>query len=141
MIIVPKKAPSEPSFSQSLPQGESTDQIQQTAQCAVDGINEWDLVIGVPQEAWNFTSLVRELLAIEQVRDESPELQGRPSSSQGDRGEGVGSARAHRKVSWIKHLELLSGTRKIVRPSVLPRPNLTVWPLSWPAGGSTHHLG
>ena len=57
-------------------QGESTDQIQQTAQCAVDGIKEWDLVIGVPQEAWNFTSLVRELLAIEQVRDESPELQG-----------------------------------------------------------------
>ena len=57
-------------------QGESTDQIQQTAQCAVDGIKEWDLVIGVPQETWNFTSLVRELLAIEQVRDESPELQG-----------------------------------------------------------------
>ena len=57
-------------------QGESTDQIQQTAQCAVDGIKEWDLVIGVPQETWNFTPLVRELLAIEQVRDESPELQG-----------------------------------------------------------------
>ena len=57
-------------------QGESTDQIQQTAQCAVDVIEEWDLVIGVPQEAWNFTSLVRELLAIEQARDESPELQG-----------------------------------------------------------------
>ena len=57
-------------------QGESTDQIQQTARRAVDGIKEWDLVIGVPQEAWNFTSLVRELLAIEQVRDESPELQG-----------------------------------------------------------------
>ena len=57
-------------------QGESTDQIQQTAQCTVDGIKEWDLVIGVPQETWTFTSLVRELLAIEQVRDESPELQG-----------------------------------------------------------------
>ena len=57
-------------------QGESTDQIQQTARCAVDDIKGWDLVIGVPQEAWNFTSLVRELLAIEQVRDEFPELQG-----------------------------------------------------------------
>ena len=57
-------------------QGEATDQIQQTAQCAVDGIKEWDLVIGVPQETLDFTSLVRELLAIEQVRDESPELQG-----------------------------------------------------------------
>ena len=49
-------------------QGEATDQIQQTAQCAVDGIKEWDLVIGVPQETLDFTSLVRELLAIEQVR-------------------------------------------------------------------------
>ena len=39
-------------------------------------IQEWDLVIGVSQEAWSFTSLARELLATEQVRDEYPELQG-----------------------------------------------------------------
>ena len=34
------------------------------------------MVVGLSQEAWNLTSLARELLATEQVRDESPELQG-----------------------------------------------------------------
>ena len=42
----------------------------------VSDIQKWDLVVGLPQEAWNFTSLAQELLATEQVRDESPELQG-----------------------------------------------------------------
>ena len=37
---------------------------------------QWDLVIGLSQEARSFASLARELLATERVRDESPELQG-----------------------------------------------------------------
>ena len=36
----------------------------------------WDLAVGLPQEAWNFASLARELLATEKVREESPELRG-----------------------------------------------------------------
>ena len=47
-----------------------------SARQAVDQVKPWDLVVGLPQEAWNLTALVRELLANEQVRDESPELQG-----------------------------------------------------------------
>ena len=46
------------------------------AKQAADEVNNWDLVVGLSQEAWSFTSLARELLATEQVRDESPELQG-----------------------------------------------------------------
>ena len=41
-----------------------------------DQVEQWDLVIGLSQEARSFTSLTRELLATERVRDESPELQG-----------------------------------------------------------------
>ena len=39
-------------------------------------VQDWDLAIGLSQEALNFTSLARELLATERVRDESFELQG-----------------------------------------------------------------
>ena len=46
------------------------------AKQAADEVENWDLVVGLSQEAWSFTSLARELLATEQVRDESPELQG-----------------------------------------------------------------
>ena len=46
------------------------------AKQAADEVQNWDLVVGLSQEAWSFTSLARELLAIEQVRNESPELQG-----------------------------------------------------------------
>ena len=46
------------------------------ARQAADEVQDWDLVVGLSQEAWSFTSLAKELLATEQVRDESPELQG-----------------------------------------------------------------
>ena len=46
------------------------------ARQVVEQAQDWDLVVGLPQESWNFVSLARELLAAEQVRDESPELQG-----------------------------------------------------------------
>ena len=46
------------------------------AKQAAEEVEDWDLVVGLSQEAWSFTSLARELLATEHVRDESPELQG-----------------------------------------------------------------
>ena len=42
----------------------------------VGAVESWDLVVGLPQETWDCAALARELLATEQVRDESPELQG-----------------------------------------------------------------
>ena len=54
----------------------SREAARETALEVVRDIQQWDLVVGLPQEAWNFTSLAQELLATEQVRDESPELQG-----------------------------------------------------------------
>ncbi len=57
-------------------QGESTQAARQPALRAVRNVRDWDLVIGLSQGTWNFTALARELLAIEQVRDESPELRG-----------------------------------------------------------------
>ena len=47
-----------------------------SARRAAEQVHDWDLVVGLSQEAWNFTSLARELLATERVRDETPELQG-----------------------------------------------------------------
>ena len=47
-----------------------------SASQAVCGVDSWDLVIGLSPESWSFSSLARELVATERVRDESPELQG-----------------------------------------------------------------
>ena len=76
IAIAPKTAGWEPSYWQcprkiypGRPPGKPRCKI-------VSDIQQWDLVVGLPQEAWNFTSLAQELLATEQVRDESPELQG-----------------------------------------------------------------
>ena len=49
---------------------------QISATQTAEQVHDWDFVVGLSQEAWNFTSLARELLATERVRDESPELQG-----------------------------------------------------------------
>ncbi len=38
--------------------------------------SEWEVVVGAPLEQWNLTTLVRELLALEQVRNDSSELLG-----------------------------------------------------------------
>ena len=55
---------------------EAVETAQISARQAAEDLQDWDLVVGLSQEAWNFTSLARELLATERVRDESPELQG-----------------------------------------------------------------
>ena len=57
-------------------QSESNMEELEAASQAVYQAMDWDLVVGVPQGGWNVTSLARELLATEQVRDGSPELQG-----------------------------------------------------------------
>lgn len=57
-------------------QGELGEEIEQICRRAVDRSKDWDIVVGLPQDAWDITSLARELLALEQVSDETPELQG-----------------------------------------------------------------
>ena len=57
-------------------QGEPWETARQAATEAVAGDRVWDLVVGLPQEAWDFASLARELIATEKVRDEFPQLQG-----------------------------------------------------------------
>ena len=56
--------------------GEPVEESQQKAKIIVEQVQDWDLVLGLSPEAWNFSALVKELLAIEEVRRESPELQG-----------------------------------------------------------------
>ena len=57
-------------------QGEVDEKIEHICRHAVDRSQDWDIVVGLPQDAWDITSLARELLALEQVSDETPELQG-----------------------------------------------------------------
>ena len=57
-------------------QGELGEEIKHICRRAVDRSQDWDIVVGLPQDAWDITSLALELLALEQVSDETPELQG-----------------------------------------------------------------
>ena len=55
---------------------ESREAASATVSDIVTQVEDWDLVVGLPQRQWDFTSLIRELVATERVRDESPVLQG-----------------------------------------------------------------
>ena len=55
---------------------ESEEEARVRCRDAAKGARDWDVAIGLPQGSWNVTALMRELLALEQVRDEAPELQG-----------------------------------------------------------------
>ena len=55
---------------------ESREATSATVSDIVTQVKDWDLVVGLPQRQWDFTSLIRELVATERVRDESPVLQG-----------------------------------------------------------------
>ena len=57
-------------------QGELGKEIEHICRRAADRAKDWDIVIGSPQGAWDITSLAQQLLASEQVSDETPELQG-----------------------------------------------------------------
>ena len=57
-------------------QSESEERAAEIRRRAAQRTGSWDVVVGLSQQAWGIPSQVRELLALEQVRDETPELQG-----------------------------------------------------------------
>ena len=57
-------------------QGESDDEARASCRRAVDNAKNWDIIVGLPQGPRDITSLARELLALEQIMDEAPQLQG-----------------------------------------------------------------
>ena len=57
-------------------QGEPENLASHIAQTTLQEVQDWDLVIGLPQGTWKFASLAEELMAVEQVKAESPQLQG-----------------------------------------------------------------
>ena len=65
-------------FFLALPQeGESLERSRQIARTAAETAVDYDAVVGFPQQAtWNVIGLSDELLALEHVRDQTPELQG-----------------------------------------------------------------
>ena len=57
-------------------QGELGEASGSLCRRTVNETNEWDVVVGLPQDSWDITSLARELLALERLSNELPELQG-----------------------------------------------------------------
>lgn len=57
-------------------QGESEAVANEVCRRAARKTKDWDIVVGLSQGAWEITTLAGELLALEQVRGETPELQG-----------------------------------------------------------------
>ena len=58
-------------------EGDSLERAALAARTASDCAVEYDAVLGTPQQAtWSVTALAEELLALEHVRDQTPELQG-----------------------------------------------------------------
>ena len=66
-------------FLLALPaDGESTQQIGEACRNAVESAADCDVIVGVPRDHRDILTLARELLALEQVNRETPELQGDP---------------------------------------------------------------
>ena len=65
-------------FFLALPtQGDSPEMVERIVERASSISTEWEVVVGVPERAgWSITSLARDLMALEKVRDGTPELQG-----------------------------------------------------------------
>ncbi len=65
-------------FVLALPmQGDNTDVVESSAIRSARTNGSFELVVGVPHKnCWSISSLVRDLCALERVRDETPELQG-----------------------------------------------------------------
>ncbi|MGE3538660.1 MAG: ATP-binding protein [Candidatus Tectimicrobiota bacterium] len=57
-------------------EGESEELMQKYCREAARQAKEWDIVAGFSRLSWAITGLARDLIALEQVRDESPELGG-----------------------------------------------------------------
>ncbi len=65
------------SFFLTIPtRGESEEIAREICRRAVRKGRNWDIVVGLSQRAWGIPALARELMALERVRDETPELQG-----------------------------------------------------------------
>ncbi len=57
-------------------EGESMEEAQVACRNASRSVNGWEIVIGLSQSSWNIPPLLRELLALQKVREHTPELQG-----------------------------------------------------------------
>ena len=66
------------SFFLALPTpGDSPETVERIADRTVRGVEDGDVIVGIPQRStWTITTLARELLALERVRDNTPELRG-----------------------------------------------------------------
>ena len=66
------------SFFLALPTpGDSPETVDRIAKRTVSGTEDGDVIVGIPQRTtWTITTLARELLALEHVRDNTPELRG-----------------------------------------------------------------
>ncbi len=58
--------------------GEAESVARETCCRVADKVNDCDIIIGLPQEAWDITGLAKELLALEKVREETPDLKRDP---------------------------------------------------------------
>lgn len=65
-------------FFLALPkQGDPPERARQMVRAAADSAVEYDTMVGIPQQTtWSVIALAEELLALEHVRDQTPELQG-----------------------------------------------------------------
>jgi hypothetical protein len=59
-------------------EGETEQQAAEICREATRQAQEWDLVVGLSQRSWAVVTLARELLALERVRHDRPELAGDP---------------------------------------------------------------
>ena len=57
-------------------QGEAEEEAREICQRATRNAGEWDIIVGLSQRAWGIPSVARELMVLQRVRDETPELQG-----------------------------------------------------------------
>lgn len=57
-------------------EGESEEVVRKLCREAARKAKEWDIVAGVSRRSWGITELARELIALERVREDSPELAG-----------------------------------------------------------------
>ena len=65
------------SFFLTIPtQGESEEVAEEACRRGARKSGNWDIVVGLSQRAWGIPALARELVAVERVRDETPELHG-----------------------------------------------------------------
>lgn len=65
------------SFILMIPtRGETSDEVRAIALHSVEVDRKWDLITGELKERWDLSSLARELIAIESVREQSPDLWG-----------------------------------------------------------------